>query len=62
MTSGLKDGVGNGTSVVLLTLVVIFDDVTTAVTFGEFEVLTMTGLGHEVVTETKQESVINGKS
>lgn len=62
MTSSLKDSVGNGTSVVLLTLVVIFDDVTIAVAFGEFEVLTMTGLSHEVIAETKQESVINGKS
>ena len=53
MTSGLMDSVGNGTSVVLLTLVVIFDDVTIAVTFGEFEILTMTGLGHEVIAETK---------
>lgn len=43
MTSGLKESVGNGTSVVLLTLVVIFDDVTIDVTFGEFEVFTMTG-------------------
>lgn len=53
MTSSLKDSVGNGTSVVLLTLVVIFDDVTIAVAFGEFEVLTMTGLSHEVIAETK---------